>query len=152
MWYPLLKWLHVLAAIMAVGANLTYSIWLRRAQSEPEVLPFVLANIRLIDQRVANPCYSVLLVTGLIMAFTVGIPLTTPWLLTALSLYVLAALLGILAYAPASRRQRRILEAEGHESPAYRSVAHKSSWLGIAVTIDVLIIVFLMVVKPPLWG
>ena len=152
MLFLLIKWIHVLSAITAVGANVTYGIWIGRASREPNVLPFVLRNIRLIDQRIANPCYGLLLLTGLTMAFMTRLPLTTPWLLTALILYAIAALLGIVVYAPISRRQMRLLESEGFESPVYRSVAKQSTWLGILVTIDVVIIVFLMVVKPALWG
>jgi uncharacterized membrane protein len=152
MWYALLKWVHILAAIIAVGANLTYSIWIARAAREPGVLPFVLRSIALIDRRVANPCYVVLLLTGLTLAHTISIPLTTPWLLTALVLYAFAALMGVFAYAPLARKQRQILETKGFESPAYEEIARKSTGLGLIVTIDVLIIVFLMVVKPAFWG
>src|SRR4030042_2894934 len=139
MWHGLVKWLHVLAAIVAVGANLTYRIWLGRASQEPKVLPFVLGTIRLIDRRVANPCYAIVLVTGLILALTVSIPLTTPWLLTSISLYALAASLGIFAYAPVAKRQREILAFDGVEAADYKSAAQKSTWLGIAVTTAVLI-------------
>jgi uncharacterized membrane protein len=152
MGFLILKWIHVLAAIVALGANVTYSIWIARASREPGVLPFVLKNVSYIDRRVANPCYAVLLATGLSMALTVRIPLTTPWLLTSMILYVIAALTGIFAYAPLSRRQRRILETDGFESPTYREIARQGRLLGISVTLDVLIIVFLMVVKPPLWS
>ena len=152
MWFLLLKWIHVLAAIVAVGANLTYSIWIARASQEPKALPFVLQNVSFIDRRVANPCYAVLLATGLAMALTVPIPLTTPWLLTSMIFYGIAALLGIFAYAPLTRRQRQILAEDGFASPAYDAVARRGRLLGRVVTLDVLIIVFLMVVKPPLWG
>ena len=152
MLFLMLKWIHVLAAIIAVGANATYSIWIARASGEPRALPFVLQNVAYIDRRVANPCYAVLLATGLAMAGTVQIPLVTPWLLTSMILYVLAALMGIFAYAPLSRRQRKILETDGFESPVYGAIARRGRLLGRAVSLDVLIIVFLMVVKPPLWG
>jgi uncharacterized membrane protein len=152
MLFLMLKWIHVLAAIIAVGANFTYGTWIVRASREPRVLPFILQNISYLDRRVVNPSYAVLLATGLTMACTVRIPLTTPWLLTSMILYVLAALMGIFAYAPLSRRQRKILETDGFESPAYGAIARKGRLLGITVTLDVLIIVFLMVVKPPLWG
>jgi uncharacterized membrane protein len=152
MWFLILKWIHVLAAIIAVGANMTYSIWIARASREPKTLPFVLQTVSFIDRHVANPCYAVLLATGLAMALTVRIPLTTPWLLTAMILYVIAALTGIFAYAPLSRRQRRILETDGFQSPAYIAIARRGGLLGISVTLEVLMIVFLMVVKPPLWG
>ncbi len=139
-----------MSAITAVGANVSYGVWIARASREPRVLPFVLSNIHLIDSRIANPCYGLLLLTGLFMAFTLPIPLTTPWLLTALILYVLAALFGIVIYAPVVRSQMRVLETQGFDSPNYKSVARRSTWLGVLVTLDVIIIVFLMVVKPAL--
>lgn len=152
MLFLLVKWIHVLSAITAVGANLTYGIWMQRASSEPQTLPFVLRNVRWIDRRVANPCYGLLLLTGLYMALTLPIPLTTPWLLTALVLYAAVALFGILAYAPLMRRQASLLETQGFGSPAYQDVAGKSTRIGLLVVLIVVIIVFLMVVKPPLWG
>lgn len=148
----LVKSIHVLAAITAVGANITYGIWINRSSAEPKTLPFVLRNISWIDRRVANPCYGLLLLTGLIMVFTLPIPLTTPWLLTALILYIAAALFGALAYAPVMRRQIQALESDGFDSPDYKAIAGRSTLLGLLVTLDVIIIIFLMVVKPALWG
>ncbi len=150
MFFLLVKCIHVLSAITAVGANITYGIWISRASREPSVLPFVLRNIHLIDRRVANPGYILLLITGLTMAFILPIPLMTPWLRTALVLYVLAAVLGIVFYAPVVRNQIRLLESEGFESPNYQAVARRSSLFGVLVTLDVIVIVFLMVVKPAL--
>lgn len=147
-WYSALKWLHIMAAVTAVGANLTYRFWIRQAEQEPANLAFVLARIRLIDRRVANPGYLLSLVTGLNMALTLRLPLTTPWLLWALVLYVLAALLGVLAYAPVTRRQRELLASEGFESPRYVKTSRLARVLGMLVTADVVLIVFLMVVKP----
>jgi uncharacterized membrane protein len=152
MLHIIVKWVHILAAMAAVGANLTYQVWISAASREPESLPFILRNISLIDRRLANPCYGLILLTGLIMALTVPIPLTTPWLLTGILLYAAAALLGIFAYAPLAKDQRRILKAEGFDSPAYKAVARRSTALGFIVTADVVVITFLMVAKPSLWG
>jgi uncharacterized membrane protein len=148
----IVKWIHVLAAIAAVGANVTYGIWIRRATREPGMLPFVLQGIRVIDRRLANPSYGVLLLTGLIMAYLLPIPLSTPWLLTAIVLYALAAFLGAFAYAPTMREQRKQLEAGGIESARFKMASRRGARLGLLVTLDVAAIVFLMVVKPALWG
>ncbi len=150
--FLIVKWIHVLAAITAVGANFTYGLWIRRASIEPGSLPFVLRNIHWIDMRLANPCYALLLLTGLYMAFTLPVPLTTPWLLTALILYAAVALFGIFAYAPLMRRQIKLLEAEGFESAAYKDISGRSTLVGLLTVLIVVIIVFLMVVKPPLWS
>jgi uncharacterized membrane protein len=152
MLFLFIKWIHVLSAITAVGANITYGIWISRASKEPKFLPFVLRNIKLIDDRVANPCYGLLLLTGLTMAFLAPIPLKTPWLLTGLTLYVIASLLGAFGFTPIVKRQIQLLDSEGIDSPNYQAVANKARLLGILVGADVVIIVFLMVVKPALWG
>jgi uncharacterized membrane protein len=152
MLFLIIKWIHVLSAITAVGANITYGIWTARASREPKFLPFVLRNIKFIDDRVANPCYGLLLLTGLAMAFLAPIPLTTPWLLSGITLYVIATLLGVFGFSPIVKQQIQLLDSEGFESPNYQAVANKARMFGILVGVDVLIIVFLMVVKPVLWG
>lgn len=152
MLYLLLKWLHVLAAIVAVGANITNGIWITRASRKPEALPFTLRGIKLIDDRVANPAYVFLLVTGLWMVFAVGFSLTTPWLLTALVLYVLVVLVGLLGYTPTLRRQIQVLESEGFSSLTYQALARRGTLLGIILAVLTIVIVFLMVVKPGLWA
>jgi uncharacterized membrane protein len=147
-----IKWIHVLSAIAAVGANITYGIWIGRASNDPKVLPFVLRNIKLIDDRLANPSYGLLPLTGLTMAFIAPIRLTTPWLLTGLILYVGMGLIAALGYTPTLKRQIQTLEKEGFDSPAYQAIAKRGTQLGILLAVIVVIIVFLMVVKPPLWG
>lgn len=152
MLYPILKWLHILAAIAAVGSNLTYAIWISRASRRPEALLFTLGGVKLIDDRLANPAYGLLLITGLAMVFVVRMPLTTPWLLTALILYGLLVLAGALGYTPTLKRQIQLLESEGLESNAYQAIARRSTALGILLVILAITIVFLMVVKPLLWA
>ncbi|RPI77859.1 MAG: DUF2269 family protein [Chloroflexi bacterium] len=153
MLYLILKWLHILAAITAVGANITYGIWINRAARRPESLPFTLGGIKLIDDRVANPAYGLLLITGLLMVFTVRMPiLRTPWLLTALVLYALLVLTGLFGFTPALKRQIQLLESRGPASSEYQTAAGRGTVLGILLVILAIVIVFLMVVKPALWA
>jgi uncharacterized membrane protein len=151
MLYLLLKWLHVLAAIVAVGANVTYGIWLVRASRQPDALPFTLRGIKVIDDRLANPAYGLLLATGLVMVFTGRLSLTTPWLLTALILFVLVGLIGLLGFTPTLSRQIRLLDSEGINSPAYQAAARRGIMLGAILAVLVVVIIYLMVVKPGLW-
>ncbi len=58
---------HIAAAITAVGSNLTYLFWLRRAGLDGDRLVFVINTVRALDRMVANPAYIVVLVTGLAM-------------------------------------------------------------------------------------
>ena len=52
--------MHVLAAIVAVGANLTYSFWIRSAGHERERLAWTIGRVRRLDDFVATPAYIVL--------------------------------------------------------------------------------------------
>jgi len=149
--YVFIKWLHVLAAITALGANLTYGVWLSLASKDQRSLAFALRGIRFLDGRIANPAYGLLLITGLLMVYVGGLPLSTPWILVALVLYVITTLVGILAFGPALRRQIAFAESPGPSSPEYQQAARQGLLFGILTIALVVAIVFLMVVKPPLW-
>src|SRR5207302_2636535 len=85
--FSLLKLLHILFAITAVGSNITYGVWQGLAVNSPEHEAFVLRGVKLLDDRVANPAYGVLLVTGLIMAFWHW-SITTHWIVAVSVMYV----------------------------------------------------------------
>jgi uncharacterized membrane protein len=146
--YPYIKFLHVLLAIVAVGFNASYGIWLTRAAREPAHLGHVLRGIKTLDDRFANPAYVLLLVTGLANVVIGSIPITTPWILGGLILWAVLLVLGSGVYTPTLRRQIAALEAGGSDSPSYRSLAARGQMTGIVLAIIVVVIVFLMVVKP----
>jgi uncharacterized membrane protein len=144
---PILLLIHVLAAIVAVGANLTYAIWFRAAGTDPDRVVFVIRTVRTIDNRIANPGYIVLLITGVLMVLGGAFSFTTGWILAAIGLYIATAVIGIALFGPAIRRQ--LAEAEKDvTSEAYRAAASRSTTLGIVTTVLVLVIVVLMVTKP----
>jgi uncharacterized membrane protein len=147
--YVLLKFGHVFLAIVAVGFNMSYGLWLARAEREPQHLGYVLASVRVLD-RVANAAYGLLLVTGLALLWVGAIPLTTFWILAALVLYVAAVVVGIAVYAPTLRGQIQALAASGPQSPEYRGYSARGRMLGILTALFVIAIVFLMVAKPTL--
>ena len=49
-------------------------------------------------------------------------------------------------------RMIRLLDTEGMDSPAFAAAGHREARLGIAMTVVMIFVVFLMVVKPALWG
>jgi uncharacterized membrane protein len=152
MLYTTLKWLHILAAITALGANLTYGVWLSAAGRKPEMLGFTLRTIKWIDDRMANPAYALSLITGLLLVWVGPYPLTAPWLVAALALYAFLLLLGLFGYSPALKRQIQALEASGAGSVEYAAAARRALGLGIALVVIVVAIEFLMTTKPALWG
>jgi uncharacterized membrane protein len=144
----LLKVIHVIAAIVAVGANVTYAFWLRRAGTEDrERVVFTVETIHKLDNMIATPAYIVLLLSGLGMVFSGAFSFTTTWIQVAIALYVLVVLLSIFGHAPALRRQLAEAKADPG-STAYRAAASRGNMLGAAIIAMVLVIVVLMVTKP----
>jgi uncharacterized membrane protein len=147
--YTLTKFLHVLFAIIAVGYNASYGIWLARAAREPAGTQlFALRTIKLMDDRIANPLYGLLALSGLFMVFNAGLPLSTLWIAAALALYVIALIIAFVVITPNFRTAMRALETDGAESATYKAAMARGRMFGILISVVVLAIVFLMVVKP----
>ena len=146
-WSLLLKTVHVIAAITAVGSNLTYAAWGARAKRDPEHLGFVLRGIKFIDGRIANPAYGVLLLTGLLMAFLVY-SIGTTWILIGLGIYIVLAVGGGAGYTPTLRKQIEVLDREGPQSAAYRALDARATGIGVFLGVLATAAVFVMVYKP----
>ena len=148
--YEVVKWIHILFAIIAVGFNASYGVLLRRAANEPEHEAHVLNTVRVLDDRFANPAYAGLLVTGLLMVGFYWPRFTDFWIAVSLALYAIAVAVGLGVYTPTLRRQIATIEREGPSSPEYRSLSKRGTIVGIFLALDVIAITFLMVTKPTL--
>jgi uncharacterized membrane protein len=147
--FLVVKFLHILLAIIAFGFNATYALWITRAQRQPEHLDFALRGIKILDDYFANPAYLLLLVSGLTMVFLAGYSLLrTFWLLAALALWLLAIALGYGVYTPTLRGQIRVLAAHGPQSEEFRTLSQRGTVVGIVLAVLVLLILIMMVFKP----
>ena len=79
-------------------------------------------------------------------------PLTTPWVLTAIALVLVVFGVAIFGYTPTLRRQIDALDRAGASSQQYLELASRSRRLGAVLGVLVAAIVIVMVVKPQLWG
>ena len=148
--YTIVKYVHVVLAVTAIGFNISYAIWLQRAAREPKHAAFTLRGLKILDDRFATPAYILLLVTGFVMLFDAGIPVTTFWIAGALALYVAIVVGGIVLYTPALRRQTQLAESGQAGSAEYQEAARRNMMVGTVLVILVLTIEFLMVTKPTL--
>ncbi len=148
--YTFLKFLHILLAIVAVGFNASYGIWLARVSREPEHTKHVLHGIRLLDDRFANPAYGLLLVTGIAMVLVGDLSFSAFWIAGGLVLWVVLVVLGVALYTPTLRRQIALAEGGRVDTDEYRSLASRGARLGAILGVVVVAIVFLMVTKPTL--
>jgi uncharacterized membrane protein len=148
--FTVVKFFHILAAIIAVGLNISYGVWLARAKTDPANITFALKGIKFLDDRIANPAYGVLLLTGLLMVFLLPIPITTLWIDIALALYAVLVVVAITQYTPTLRKQITLAEAGQVTSPDFTRLARRGQIIGQALGLVVLLIVAMMVFKPHL--
>jgi uncharacterized membrane protein len=147
--YTIVKFLHILLAIAAVGFNASYAVWLIRARSHPESLEFVLRGVKFLDDYIANPAYIGLLLTGIAMVILLPWHLFQSfWLESALVLWLVAMLLGYGVYTPTLSRQLKVLADKGAKDEQYLWLDRRGALVGQALGVIVLVIVGLMVFKP----
>ncbi len=148
-WYLPLKLVHVLSAVVAVGTNVTYFVWLAamKGRSQPEQ-SFALQTIKALDSRLANPAYGILPLTGVIMVLVGDLGFTTFWILAAIGLYVLVGVIAGVLFAPSLRRQTELVAREGTGSGAYEAAARRTRTTGLLAMLPVAGILYLMVMQP----
>jgi hypothetical protein len=149
--FVVVKFVHVLLAIIAVGFNATYGVWLARVAREPvPTQSFVLRGIKRLDDWFANPAYVLLAVTGVTMVILGDLRFTTFWIAGGVVLWAIAVALGFFVYTPMLRNQIHALETAGPDSEGYKRYSANARFVGISLAVIVVVIVFFMVTKPTL--
>ncbi|GAO53229.1 DUF2269 domain-containing protein [Novosphingobium sp. MD-1] len=150
--YLLLKTIHILSSTLLFGTGLgtAFHGWMANRSGVLAARRVVNRNVELADWLFTTPAVVVQPVTGVWLAHLAGFPLTTPWLIAAIMLYILvgACWLPVVAIQMA---MRRIAEAtpNGTELPArYHRLARWWFALGWPAFTGVIVIFWLMVAKP----
>jgi uncharacterized membrane protein len=130
--------------------NISYAVWIVRAKRDLTHTAFALRGIKFLDDRIANPSYGVLLVTGILMVFLAGYSLTTLWIDIALVLFILLVAIAVVFYTPTLREQIKLVESGGTSSAEFTRLAQRGQIAGQALGVIVLVILAMMVFKPHL--
>ncbi len=145
--------LHILTALVAVGATISYFFWLRRAVLAPESRAYTLETIRMLEQRLVTPSYVIVLLTGLGLIDRASWGWSTPWL--ELSILLFIALMGLVGFHARVIKRQIALASEGSsgsDSVEYDAAHSRGRMLMVAKVVVIVALVYLMVFKPPLWG
>lgn len=158
-WQDLVPWLlfvHVLAAIVAIGPNFAYSTIRTMGRMEPQHANFGTRVAHAISDRLVYPVGLVIPATGVAMILVLGIDLTDPafwWLDLAIVIYA-----SVYLYSFFVQRSivGRIIEltstppASGATGPppGLPALAMRAQRGGTAMLILLALVVLLMVVKP----
>jgi uncharacterized membrane protein len=144
--YLWLKFLHILVAVVALGASAGLGIILELFGNDSTHGSFVLRAIERMIALLVLPGFLLMLATGLWMA-SLAWPFTAKWLQLALGLW----LVGIASLGwsfAAIREQRRLHTTEGRASPRYARASIASRVSGGVFGFIVVVTLYLMVFKP----
>lgn len=145
--YLVLKWLHIAAASIAFGSNVTHFFWLLSANRDPASRANILRLVKKIDDRLAVPAYVVAILCGAVMWYWRW-PADSSWAVLSLVLTLILAAMGT-AYGPFMKKWIRQAQAEAGPGPLPLTRVLTIGWA--AISVSVFVILYLMVWKPSLW-
>lgn len=158
--FPYVLFLHVMGAILAFGPTFAYSFIGGMGGKEPQHANFAARVTKRIGHGLVYPLAILQGVTGVILILIAGPKVASePWLAVAIILYLVT-----LTYALTVQRRAldRLIELSGTPPPAgpppagapagpppeIAATVRKIQRGGMAMGLSIVVIVFLMVVKP----
>ena len=153
--YLLLKYIHILSAMLLFGTGLgtAFHGFLAFRSRDARVIAAVGSSVVLADWLFTTPAVIVQPVTGIAMAMQAGLPLTTGWIALTFALYALVGVcwLPVVWLQIQLRAMGRASQLAGTPLPE-RYFRFLRYWflLGWPAFIAVLAIFYLMVLKPDL--
>jgi uncharacterized membrane protein len=145
--YLVVKFVHILVAIIAVGSSAGSSLWLRLAMRNPEHLPFALRSAKFLDEVVTRPGLILIALTGLWMAASRW-SFELAWIRAALLLVVIVLALLYIVVGPTLGRLIHLTEGSGRDTPQWRRSELIFEVVGGGAGLVIVAIVWLMVSKP----
>lgn len=150
--YLFIKYLHILSMVLLFGTGLgsAFYKWMADRSRNLAHMAVVNRHVVLADWIFTTPTVIFQLISGVIMAYWLGLPLSTPWIAISLALYALAG----ACWLPVVWLQIRMAELAdiamkaNTDLPAlYWRYARVWFWLGVPAFSAMLLVVFLMVFK-----
>ncbi|MDO5692373.1 MAG: DUF2269 domain-containing protein [Pseudomonadota bacterium] len=153
--YLVLKWIHILSSVLMVGTGFGSAFYMFFANRSGSVAAQAVVSRLVVraDTWFTTPAIIVQPVTGVWMAHLAGWPLTTPWLLASIGLYLLAGACWLPVVWLQIRMARLARAASTHGTPlppAYARLQRTWEWLGYPAFVAMLVVYWLMVNKPAL--
>lgn len=155
--YLLLKTVHIISSVLLVGTGFgsAFYLFFANRSGSLQAQAVVCRLVVRADTWFTTPAVLIQPATGLLMARQAGWPLSTPWLLTSMLLYVLAGAcwLPVVWLQWKMARMADAAVATGKDlNPLYARYAVIWECLGYPAFFAMVAVYYLMVNKPVLWG
>jgi uncharacterized membrane protein len=154
-WYLPIKWVHIVSSTVLFGTGAGIAFFFVRAQrtGNVTVIASVGRDVVLADALFTATAVVIQPASGMALALIAGFPLSSPWLILSMALYVLVGACWLtVVWLQIWMRDLAIAAAASGTAlpPEYRRYYRRWFALGWPAFIGVLVIFYLMVAKPSL--
>lgn len=155
MTYLVVKWLHILSSTVLFGTGLGSAFYMFFASRtrDPRVIATVVKHVVLADWVFTTPAIILQPVTGFYLMHLAGYPLSSPWILWSVVLYLVAG----AAWLPVVWMQMRMRDLAALAAntgsalpPGYWRFLRVWVALGVVAFLSLVVVFFFMVAKPAL--
>jgi uncharacterized membrane protein len=151
-YFTLLILLHVVSAIVGFGATFSFGVLgpLAGKTGGPQALG-MLKGIVAIEKRLVYPAIIIQPLTGVLLIFKRGWDndfFGHTWLWIAILIFAGAVFIALAIQTPTIEKMIEMGESGGGGSPEFAALAKKSGTFGPMLGVMLLIVIYLMVVKP----
>ena len=155
-WYLLARWLHVIGAcvLLGTGTGIAFFMVMAHRSRQAAFVAHVTSTVVVADFLFTATAVIVQPLTGLWLAALSGWPLSTPWIAVSLALYLItgAFWLPVVWMQVRMRDLASAAVATGDPlPPAYYRFYRLWFAFGFPAFAAVLMIIWLMIARPPLW-
>lgn len=151
--YLVLKYLHVIGAtvLFGTGLGIAFFLFVAVGSRDSRLIAATLRSVVIADFVFTAPAVVAQLVTGVLLATSLSLPLTTPWIASALALYFVVGCCWLPVVA-IQIRMRRLAEAAVRDGaplpPEFARIYRVWFTLGWPAFVGVLGILALMIWQP----
>lgn len=167
-WFHLFLFLHIVAAIIAFGPTFAFPLIAGLARKQPQHTPFALRAIEVMEERLVMPFVLTMPISGLLMAFNIGVDWgRNVWLIVAVVVYVAAVGFSVAVQAPTVKKMLAMVSPGAHGGapsmqpmpagpgaahagppPAFLALAKRMQMGGMLLSLAFFVIVVLMIWRP----
>ena len=151
--YVLVKWLHILSSTVLFGTGLGSAFYLYFASRtrDARVIATVARHVVIADCVFTTPTVILQPLSGFYLAHLMGLPLTTPWILWSVALFLLAGAAWLpVVWMQIRMRDLALVAVRANESipPSYWRYLRLWVGLGVVAFASLMAVFYLMVAKP----
>lgn len=145
-----LSFLHILAAIVWVGASITQSVIMTRANRDQDrtVVAGLARQLEWLGPFLIGPAAVAVVGTGIWIALIHGAAFSDTWIWLSLVLVGVSMILGMTYFGPEGRRIGRIIGERGSEDAELRRRLDRLLLIGRLDLLILAVVLWLMVFKP----